>query len=151
MYEEWLSWLEDLEGVEQDPRHHPEGCALFHSIQVFERALVDRADPEMLAAALLHDIGKAVSGPDHAEIGAEMLSGLSERTIWLVEHHLHLLRWPKQTRAWLSGSPRLRDLEELRRYDLAGRDPRARVRSPEEAVSIVLEALESEVSHGARH
>lgn len=156
MYEEMLSWLDALDGVEQDPRYHPEGDALFHSLQVFEHALASRVDAEMLAAALLHDIGKATAGTDHAEVGADMLCGLpglapehpmqgvtSARVHWLVAHHLHLLRWPKHTRAWLAGTPHLRDLEALRRFDLAGRDPRARVRSPEEAVSIVIEAIDA--------
>ena len=30
--------LEPLEGVKQSPKHHPEGDALYHSLQVFELA-----------------------------------------------------------------------------------------------------------------
>lgn len=141
MYEDMLSWLEALDGVEQDPRYHPEGDALYHSLQVFELALADGATPEMLAAALLHDVGKAIAGPDHAEIGAELVCGVPERTRWMIAHHLHLLRWPRRTRAWLLGTPELQDLQRLRRWDLGGRRTDARVRSPEEAISIVLEAL----------
>lgn len=139
--EEILAWLADLDGVTQDARFHPEGDALFHSLQVFERALADDADPELLAAALLHDIGKAHAGPDHDLVGAEMLAGWPDRVRWCVAHHLDLLRAPRKARARLHGTPGLRDLERLRRWDLAGRDPRAWVREPEEAAAIVVEAL----------
>lgn len=141
MEEQLLCLLLPLETVQQDARYHPEGDALFHSLQVFEHALGDDPGGVLLAAALLHDVGKAITGPDHDEVGAEMLVGLPERTRWLVAHHLDLLRCPRQTRAWLTGTPALQDLEQLRRWDLAGRDPRAWVREPEEAVAIVLEEL----------
>lgn len=140
-YDETLDWLAALDGVPQDPRFHPEGDALFHSLQVFEHALRDAADAELLAAALLHDVGKAFAGRDHDRVGAALLIGLPERTVWLVAHHLDLLRDPRRTRARMAGGAALVDLERLRRWDLAGRDPRARVREPEEAVSIVLEAF----------
>lgn len=138
--DEMTEWLTALDGVRQDPRYHPEGDALFHSLQVFEHALRDDAEPELLAAALFHDVGKAVSGPDHDRIGAEMLVGWPERTVWAVAHHLDLLRHPRRTRSRLD-PVRLRDLQVLRRWDLAGRDPRARVREPEECVAIVAEAM----------
>jgi hypothetical protein len=35
---ELLSLLEALDGVAQSPRYHPEGDALFHSLQVFDLA-----------------------------------------------------------------------------------------------------------------
>lgn len=146
-FDEVVAWLADLEGVSQDPRYHPEGDALFHSLQVFERALADRAAPPLLAAALLHDVGKAFAGRDHAEVGASLLVGLPERVVWLVEHHLDLLRDPRRTRGRLHGTARLRDLEHLRRWDLAGRDPRARVRSPEDAASVLLSAWASCPEH----
>ena len=37
--DEMVEWLIALDGVRQDPRYHPEGDALFHSLQVFEHAL----------------------------------------------------------------------------------------------------------------
>jgi hypothetical protein len=139
---EILDWLTDLDGVPQDPRFHPEGDALFHSLQVFEHALRARPHPALLAAALLHDVGKAFGGRDHDRVGAELLVGLPEATVWLVAHHLDLLRDPRATRSRWAGTAALRDLEHLRRWDLAGRDPRARVREPEEAAAIVAEALD---------
>ncbi len=146
MIDDMLSWLEDLEGVLQNAAFHPEGDALFHSLQVFEHALRDRAEPPLLAAALFHDIGKATSGRDHDQVGADLAIGLPARTRWCIGHHLDLLRQPRQTRAWLMGDPRLADLRHLRRWDLAGREPTAWVREPEEAVAIVAEALG--VEHG---
>jgi hypothetical protein len=142
MFDTIVSWLEDLEDVPQDPRYHPEGCALFHSLQVFQHALDDTEDPELLAAALLHDVGKAHAGRDHDEVGADMLVGFPDRVRWLVAHHLDLLRDAHGTRTRLWGTPALHDLEALRRWDLAGRDPEAEVMSPEQAASIVAEVLE---------
>ncbi|MCB9796399.1 MAG: HD domain-containing protein [Alphaproteobacteria bacterium] len=138
MHDALLDLLLALDGVSQDPRHHPEGDALFHSLQVFGLARAQCQDPELLAAALLHDVGKAEAGADHDEVGAELLEGLvSPRVCWLVAHHLDLLRAPKATRARLRGDPRLDDLERLRAWDLGGRRPHALVFSPVEALTLL--------------
>lgn len=119
---------------------HPEGDALYHSLQVYQHARRESADPQMWAAALLHDVGKGLGGAHEVE-GAELLVDLMpERVCWLVLHHLDLLREPTRTRRALRGTPRLRDLEALRRWDLAGRDPRAIVGSVDDAVTQILEA-----------
>lgn len=145
MYDELLELLEALDGVSQDPVYHPEGDALFHSLQVYQLAAEDDAEPELLAAALLHDVGKASAGRDHDIVGAELTVGLPSRTRWCIAHHLDLLRDPRGTRARLYGTSQLADLEKLRTWDVAGRDPSARVCSVEQAISHVLEALD----HGA--
>ncbi len=142
MYEELLVLLEDLDGIQQDPRYHPEGDALFHSLQVYQHAAADNASPPMLAAALFHDVGKSVDGPTHDRVGAELTVGLPERTRWCIAHHLDLLRDARRTRRRLANTPQLRDLIRLRRWDLAGRHPQSQVCSPEQAVSHVLEALQ---------
>jgi hypothetical protein len=140
--DELLDMLYALEGVQQDPQHHPEGDALFHSLQVFSQAMSHSNDPELWAAALLHDIGKAEGTRQHAERGAEWLSGLlSERIVQLVRHHMDLLYQPKRTRQRWYNTTFLRDLEILRTWDKAGRDPLADVPSPEEAVAILMEDL----------
>ena len=135
--------VESLDGVAQDPVWHPEGDALFHSLQVFMHGRAESDDPELWAAALVHDVGKGLGGHHEVE-GARMLDGLlSTRVVWLVEHHLDLLRLPAKTRRRLRGTARLRDLELLRRWDVAGRDPDARVCSVQYAVRQVVEGLHS--------
>ncbi len=50
-----------LEDVKQDPRYHPEGDVLYHSLQVFDHARDEMPyDEEFLTAALLHDLGKGI-------------------------------------------------------------------------------------------
>ena len=84
--------LEPLEAIKQNPKHHPEGDALYHSLQVFELAREARPyDEEFLLAALLHDVGKAIDPQDHAAAAAFALRGtLTERTAWLIAHHRDL-------------------------------------------------------------
>jgi HD superfamily phosphodiesterase len=79
-----------LENVRQNPAWHPEGDALYHSLQVFELAR-DRLpwDEEFLLAALLHDVGKAIDPSDHVAAALEALEGsITDRTRFLIEHHM---------------------------------------------------------------
>lgn len=79
-----------MENVKQRLDYHPEGDALYHSLQVFDLAR-DQApyDEEFLLAALLHDVGKAIDPHDHVAAALEALEGaISERTAWLIEHHM---------------------------------------------------------------
>ncbi len=132
--------LTDLHGVKQDPRYHPERDALFHSLQVFQLARRESEDPQLWAAALLHDVGKAMVSREHEWAGARALEGIvAPRIVWLVEHHLDLLRKPKRTRRRYRGTTRLVDLERLRRWDLGGRNPRARVMDPHDAIDILMQ------------
>jgi len=140
IFEELQALLLPLERVRQSPRFHPEGDALFHSLQVYQVASEDTDDPVLRAAALLHDVGKAVPAACHAREGAAMLSELvTPRVQWLVGHHLDLLRTPRQTRSAMLGRPQLRELEALRHWDLAGRRPDALVPAPERALGELLE------------
>ena len=62
--------LAPLESVKQNPRYHPEGDALYHSLQVFEHARNARPyDEEFLLAAMLHDVGKGIDRGDHVGRG----------------------------------------------------------------------------------
>ena len=61
---------------------------LEHSLQTATRAHRDGADEEMVAAALLHDIGDLLSPHNHSELAAAVLRPyVSERTYWVVRQH----------------------------------------------------------------
>lgn len=142
---ELVSLLEALDGIQQSPKYHPEGDALYHSLQVFELATRATDDRVLWAAALFHDVGKAIDGPLHDEVGADLLEGLlPDRAVWLVRHHLDLLRDSRRTRRRWLGTPELLDLERLRKWDLGGRNPNARVMTVESAIALLDGVLDSE-------
>ena len=61
---------------------------LEHSLQTATRALKDKADDEMVVAALLHDIGDELAPLNHSEYAAAVLKPyVSEKTHWIVEKH----------------------------------------------------------------
>jgi predicted HD phosphohydrolase len=61
---------------------------LEHSLQAATRALRDKADEEMIVAALLHDIGDELAPLNHSEYAASVLKPyVSEKTHWIVEKH----------------------------------------------------------------
>lgn len=135
----FIDLLRGLDGVAQNPRYHPEGDALYHSLQVFDLARAESDDPVLWAAALFHDVGKAEDSSTHDQVGADLLEGLlCDRAVWLVRHHLDLLREPGRTRRKGRGTAELRDLERLRRWDLGGRRRNASVLTPEEAIDALL-------------
>jgi hypothetical protein len=142
--------LEPLETVKQNPKYHPEGDALFHSLQVFHLARDARPyDEEFLLAALLHDVGKAIDPRDHVAAGLEALRGaVTERTLWLIEHHMDLLRGrerplPARVKRELESSEYFEDLRLLREVDDAGRVPGQHVDSIDEVLAY-LKGLEDE-------
>jgi predicted nucleotidyltransferase len=146
------SLLLRLEGVKQDPRWHPEGDALYHSLQVFERMREARAwDAELLSAALLHDVGKGIDPHDHVAAGVDALRGLvSDRTLWLIAHHmdaqaLHAGDLGRRAADRLRGHPDFDDLLLLAEADRAGRVPGAAVGTVDEALDLVAEAERGEV------
>jgi predicted nucleotidyltransferase len=79
-----------LENVKESPKYHPEGDALYHSLQVFDLARDELPyDEEFLLAALLHDVGKAIDRQDHVHAGLEALGDqITPRTAWFIEHHM---------------------------------------------------------------
>src|SRR5437764_7179817 len=101
--------LEPLEGVKQSAKYHPEGDALYHSLQVFELAREERPyDEEFLLAALLHDVGKGLDRSNHVAAGLEALEGLlTERTRFFIEHHMEVHEYLAGT----LGAKRRRELE----------------------------------------
>jgi HD superfamily phosphodiesterase len=79
-----------LEQVKQDPKYHPEGDVLYHSLQVFDLARDELPyDEEFLLAALLHDVGKGIDPRNHVAAGLEALQGfITPRIHWLIENHM---------------------------------------------------------------
>jgi hypothetical protein len=79
-----------LENVKQLPKYHPEGDALYHSLQVFDLARDALPyDEEFLLAALLHDVGKAIDPQDHVAASLGALQGfVTPRTQWLIARHM---------------------------------------------------------------
>jgi hypothetical protein len=135
-----------LEQVQGKPEWHPEGDALYHSLQVFDLACQELPyDEEFLLAALLHDVGKAIDPRDHVAAGLESLEGhISERTAWFIEHHMEA----HQAREGTLGMRARRRLEESEDYenlvllslcDLRGRKKGVEASELEEAIEYVRE------------
>ena len=53
-----FAFVDRLDGIEQSPIHHPEGCVLTHTMQVTNLAFRETIDTDLILAALLHDVGK---------------------------------------------------------------------------------------------
>ncbi len=143
-FELYRMLLEPLEGVKQSPRYHPEGDALYHSLQVFELARHERAyDEEFLLAALLHDVGKAIDPRDHVLAGLQALEGtITERTETLIALHMDALAYKDGTlgaraRGRLARSEEFEDLMLLRELDSRGRVPGAVVCEVAEALAFI--------------
>ncbi|GIW86734.1 MAG: hypothetical protein KatS3mg108_1058 [Isosphaeraceae bacterium] len=136
--------LEPLQGLKLNPRFHPEGDALYHSLQTFDRARESAPfDEEWLLAALLHDVGRAIDPDQIASAGVRALAGsISERTAWLIEHLPDAL--PRTDRALanrlrnaLRGHPYFDDLIALAEADLAARVAGAPASSLDEALDYI--------------
>ncbi len=142
----FASLLYPLENVVPPPQAHPEGDALYHSLQVFELAREELPyDEEFLLAALLHDVGKAVDPRDHVAAALQLLEGyITERTAWLIEHHV-------TARGCLDGSIGRRARQRLQQHesfdelmtlvacDRAGRRSGVQVGTVEQALQYIAE------------
>jgi hypothetical protein len=139
-----------LESTQQRQEHHPEGDALYHSLQVFELARDERPyDEEFLLAALLHDVGKGIDPHDHVGAGLQALVGtITDRTRFFIENHMlaHDYRAgalsPRQIQK-LKASPDFDDLLLFSQLDEAGRVPGVSVGTVDEALAY-LRQLERE-------
>jgi len=119
-----------LENVKQGRKHHPEGDALYHSLQVFDLACDELPyDEEFLLAALMHDVGKAIDPQNHTAAGLEALgSFITPRTAWLIEHHMPAQKILDHTigvraRRRLQANESYEELVTLAQCDRAGRQP----------------------------
>lgn len=61
---------------------------LAHSLQTATRAEADGADEEMIAAALIHDLGDSLAPENHSNYAAEIIRPYVRAEVsWVVEHH----------------------------------------------------------------
>ena len=135
-----------LENVKENVAYHPEGDALYHSLQVFELARRELPyDEEFLVAALLHDVGKAIDRGDHVTSGLEALAGhITPRSAWLIEHHMEGQRLLDGTlgaraRRRLESSDDFEELKLLVRCDRNGRTPGGQTPELAEAIEYLRE------------
>ncbi|NQT13544.1 MAG: HD domain-containing protein [Planctomycetes bacterium] len=135
-----------LERVKESRQYHPEGDALYHSLQVFELARLELPyDEEFLLAALLHDVGKAIDRKEHTAAALEALDGfITPRTAWLIEHHMegHGLKdgtLGARSRRRLMASDDFDELELLAECDHNGRATGVDVPDVDEALEYVRE------------
>ena len=78
--------INDLIGVPQPLKYHPEGDVFNHTMIVLDKVATNTNDVTVRFAALVHDIGKAVTPKDilpqhigHDERGIELMNNLSKR------------------------------------------------------------------------
>ncbi|MBX3436887.1 MAG: HD domain-containing protein [Planctomycetaceae bacterium] len=145
-FQVYRSLLLPLADTRQSRRSHPEGDALYHSLQVFELARDELPyDEEFLLAALLHDIGKAIDSKDHIAAGLAALDGwITERTAWLIAHHAEARRIHDGTigaraRRRLAASESFEELLLLAECDRDGRIPGMVVADLDEALDDIRE------------
>lgn len=148
-FEHYARLLRPLAGVRQDPDRHPEGDALYHSLQVFALAADRRSyDEELLTAALLHDIGKAIQRREPVAAGLTALDGLvTSRTAWFIEnlsvaHDLAAGTLGVRARRRLELADDYDDLCLLAQCDRAGRKRGVTVPDIEEAIEQLQELSE---------
>ncbi len=145
-FQVYRSLLLPLEGVKQSRKYHPEGDALYHSLQVFDLAQDELPyDEEFLLAALLHDVGKAIDSANHVQAALEALEDFcTERTLWLIEHHMqaHALNdgtIGARARRRYQQNENFEELLLLGECDRAGRVPGVEVPDVDEALDDVRE------------
>ena len=135
-----------LEHVKQSKKYHPEGDALYHSLQVFDLAREELPyDEEYLLAALLHDVGKAIDLVDPIGAALESLGdSITPRTAWLIEHHHAALDTIDGTigaraKRRLQASESYDELIALGRCDRAGRQVGVRTPDVQESLEYIRE------------
>lgn len=139
-----------LENIKEDPKFHPEGDALYHSLQVFELARDALPyDEEFLLAALLHDVGKAIDSRNHIAAALEALEGhITPRTVWMIEHHTEALSLREGTlgarsRRRLEASESFDELMLLAECDRQGRASGMAVLDVHDALAYIRDLAES--------
>ena len=135
LMEPLFALLENCRGVEQMEEHHPEGDVFVHSLQCYWWACRETNDTDLILAALLHDVGKAVIGKGHEKESVELIREyVSAKTCWLVEQHMRVWAYiqgemRKLSKCkYLAEHPWLPELIQLARFDKLARNPRKKVK-----------------------
>lgn len=135
-----------LERVKESKEYHPEGDALYHSLQTFDAARDELPyDEEFLLAALLHDVGKAIDRKDHVAAGLDALAEfISPRTAWLIANHMEAQKLLDgqlglRARKRLQANEDFAELMLLAECDRRGRSPGAETPQLEEALEYIRE------------
>jgi hypothetical protein len=148
-FEVYRSLVAPLEHVRQPPRQHPEGDALYHSLQVFDLARDELPyDEEFLLAALLHDVGKAIDPKLYVQAGLEAVEDVvTTRCFWLIEQQQYARALVDNTlgaraRRRLEESEHIDELILLARCDRAGRAVGVDVPELDEALNYIRDLAE---------
>ena len=105
--------LEALRKLDHSVEGYPVS-RLQHSLQAATRALRDKADEELVVAALIHDIGDELAPYNHAAVAAAILRPYVRAEVtWIVEQHglfqnyyyVHHLGGDRNARDRLRGHP----------------------------------------------
>lgn len=123
-----LDLLEATRGVEAREDFHPEKDVFEHQLQCFKHALRETFDMELIVAALIHDVGKAINHLGHEELGAGLIEQyVSPKVHFLVLNHTRIRYYYEgkivklQKAAELAEHPMFRELVMLSRFDKLGR------------------------------
>ena len=121
----WFPELAALKGREQPPQYHPEGDSFIHTMLVLDRARELGANDIEMFAALVHDLGKAVTDstpPKYHHFNHEALG------VPLVEQMCHRLHTPttflnlgRKTAKWHLNVHRFLEMRACKRVDLVSR------------------------------
>jgi putative nucleotidyltransferase with HDIG domain len=124
-----FTMLSRLKQIKQSPQHHPEGSVWNHTLLVLDEAATRKEQSTdsrvFMWAALLHDIGKAVTTKvrkgkitayDHDKVGAELarelLSGFEDETF--ISKVAALIRWHMQI-LHVTKNIRFANIDEMRK------------------------------------
>lgn len=123
-----LDFLEATRGIKAREDYHPETDVMEHQLQCFHHALRETYDMELVVAALIHDVGKAIDQLGHEEVGAGMIENyVSPKVHFLVENHTRIRYFYEgkivrlQKAIDIAEHPFFRELVILSRFDKLGR------------------------------
>jgi len=143
-----LDIIEKSVNVPQKDEFHPEGDVRNHTLQVFYHSTRESNDPDLLMAALTHDVGKTSSDQKgHEKDSVDFLIGLSvisDKTLWLVANHMRIRPYIEGEMRGLRKAvtfvnhPWFVDLVKLNRWDNMGRNPKRKMKFDREDILVKL-------------